>query len=71
MVEHAPDYAIDAGGLTNVAQEVVSYDADKDRIRVLCIYDTILEICERAKKAHEPPHRVADALVEEILAAAT
>jgi leucine dehydrogenase len=68
---YAPDYAINAGGLINVAQEVVGYDANKVHARVLCIYDTILEISERAKKAHEPPHRIADALVEEILAAAT
>jgi leucine dehydrogenase len=65
---YAPDYAINAGGLINVAQEVVGYDGERARARVLCIYDTILEVCERAGKAHESPHRIADAMVVEILA---
>src|SRR5262249_21460648 len=47
---YAPDYAINAGGLINVAQEVIGYDADKARARVMNIYDTIYEIAERSKK---------------------
>ncbi len=66
---YAPDYAINAGGLINVAQEVAGYDADKARARTLLIYDTILEICERSAKRGEPPNRVADAMVREILQA--
>ena len=67
---YAPDYAINAGGLVNVAQEVAGYDAKKARERTLRIYDTILEIAERAKKASAPTYRVADAMVEERLAKA-
>lgn len=67
---YAPDYAINAGGLINVAQEVTGYDADKARARTLQIYDTILEVCERAKKRSATPHRVADAMVQDILNAA-
>jgi leucine dehydrogenase len=67
---YAPDYAINAGGLINVAQEVAGYDADKARARTLQIYDTILEICERSRATGTPPHRVADAMVREILGAA-
>jgi leucine dehydrogenase len=65
---YAPDYAINAGGLINVAQEVVGYDADKSRARTLKIYDTILEIAERAKKAETPTHTIANKMVEERLA---
>src|SRR5262249_14116557 len=65
---YAPDYAINAGGLVNVAAEVAGYDAEKSRARTLRIHDTIHEICERSKKTNVPPHRVADAMVEEILA---
>ena len=67
---YAPDYAINAGGLINVAQEIVGYDADKARVRTLRIYDTITEICARSAAQGVPTHRIADALVHEILAAA-
>lgn len=67
---YAPDYAINAGGLVNVAQEVAGYDRKKAHDRTMKIYDTILEIAERAKKAAAPTYRVADAMVEERLAKA-
>jgi leucine dehydrogenase len=68
---YAPDYAINAGGLVNVAQEVRGYDAKAARERTLKIYDTIYEICERSKRLAAPTYKVADILVEEKLAAAT
>lgn len=64
---YAPDYAINAGGLINVAQEYAGYDADKSRTRTLQIYDTILEIAERAKKAMTPTDIIANKMVEERL----
>jgi len=67
---YAPDYAINAGGLINVAQEVAGYDESKARERTLHIYDTILEICARSRSSGTPPHRIADAMVSEILASA-
>ena len=65
---YAPDYAINAGGLVNVAQEVLGYDADKSREKTLQIYDTIFEIVDRSKKANAPTHKIADMIVEEKLA---
>jgi len=67
---YAPDYAINAGGLVNVAQEVKGYDAKLARERTMQIYDTIYEICERSKKLSAPTYKVADIMVEEKLAAA-
>ena len=67
---YAPDYAINAGGLVNVAQEVKGYDAKAARERTLKIYDTIYEICERSKRLAAPTYKVADIMVEEKLAAA-
>jgi leucine dehydrogenase len=67
---YAPDYAINAGGLVNVAQEVKGYDANVARDKTLKIYDTILEICERSKTLQLPTYRVADTIVEERLARA-
>jgi leucine dehydrogenase len=66
---YAPDYAINAGGLVNVAQEVKGYDAKISRERTLKIYDTIWEICDRSKKLAAPTYKVADIMVEEKLAA--
>ena len=67
---YAPDYAINAGGLVNVAQEVIGYDAKAARERTLKIYDTIYEICDRSRKLAAPTYKVADIMVEEKLAAA-
>jgi leucine dehydrogenase len=64
---YAPDYAINAGGLINVAQEVSGYDAQLATARTLRIYDTIHEIAERSARTHAPTHRIADAMVTEIL----
>lgn len=68
---YAPDYAINAGGLVNVAEEVKGYDATRSRERTLKIYDTILEICERSQRLQLPTYRVADTMVEERLGRVT
>lgn len=65
---YAPDYAINAGGLVNVAQEVLGYDAQKSREKTMKIYDTIFEIVDRSAKAGTPTYRIADLMVEEKLA---
>jgi len=67
---YAPDYTINAGGLVNVAQEVIGYDADKARDKTLQIYDTIYEIVERADTAMAPTSRIADTIAEERLRSA-
>ncbi|MCZ7687324.1 MAG: leucine dehydrogenase [Sandaracinaceae bacterium] len=68
---YAPDYAINAGGLINVAEEVVGYDEARATERTMKIYDTIYEIAERAKKAMAPTYVIADTMVEERLARAS
>jgi leucine dehydrogenase len=73
---YAPDYAINAGGLYNVAAEhelsrtKAPYEPEKVRERVSKIFETIYEIGERAKKSGETTARVADRIVEERLAKA-
>jgi len=67
---YAPDYAINAGGLVNVAQEVRGYDASVARKKTLEIYDTMWEIFDRSQKLGAPTYKVADMMVEERLAAA-
>jgi leucine dehydrogenase len=64
---YAPDYAINAGGLINVACEIDGYDEPKVRERITRIYDTIFEIAERASKAMAPTYRIADTMAQERL----
>lgn len=66
-IAYAPDYAINAGGLINVAQEVApgGYDREKAYARAAKIYDTILEILTRSKESGERPEQIADRIVEE------
>jgi len=64
---YAPDYAINAGGLINVAMELQGYDAAKARAKTLLVHDTIREIAERSRASFTPTYRVADRMVEEKL----
>ncbi len=68
-ITYAPDYAINAGGLINVAQEVVGYDRAKALERAGRIFDTIDALLARAKATGKRPEEVADAMVEEKLEA--
>jgi len=65
---YAPDYAINAGGLINVALELQSYVAQEAREQTMGVYDTIYEIGERSLQSLTPTYRVADLVVEEKLA---
>jgi leucine dehydrogenase len=64
---YAPDYAINAGGLVNVAEEVAGYDEKIARDKTMKIYDTIYEIAERARVAMAPTSRIADTMAQERL----
>jgi leucine dehydrogenase len=62
---YAPDYAINAGGLINVASEWTGYDEGAVRKRVSAIHDTLMEIFARSKQQGQPTNQVADQLAEE------
>ena len=64
---YAPDYAINAGGLINVAEEYTGYDRESAMEKAFAIYDTMLEIFERAEAQQMSPAVVADQIVEEKL----
>lgn len=66
----APDYAINAGGLINVAQEFRGYDPEAARAKTEAIHDTIAEIAHRALRTGAAPADIADGMVQEILAGA-
>lgn len=65
---YAPDYAINAGGLINVAEEVHGYDAARSTQRTLDIYDTIFDIAERSIGESRATHEIADVMVAQRLA---
>lgn len=64
---YAPDYAINAAGLVNVASEYEGYDADKSHQLASGIYDNLLGIFARSKSLGLPTNVVADKIVDEII----
>jgi leucine dehydrogenase len=62
---YAPDYAINAGGLINVAAELGGYHPERAMKQAGLIYDTIRKILEIAKKEHIPAHLASNKLAEE------
>jgi leucine dehydrogenase len=67
---YAPDYVVNAGGLLSLLFETGATDEAGVRRRVEGIGETLRTVLDRAAAASLPPHRVADAIVEERLAAA-
>ncbi len=62
---YAPDYAINAGGLMNVAIELQGYDRDRAYRTVSTIYDIISNIFNLAERDGIPSWQAADRLAEE------
>lgn len=67
---YAPDYAINAGGLINVANEIDGYNRERAFSQTDGVYDTLLKIFEVADDENIPTHvaanRVAEKRMEEI-----
>lgn len=67
---YAPDYAINAGGLMNVANELEGYSAEKALKQAEGIYDIVRAIFARAKAENIPTlvaaNRLAEARVESV-----
>jgi leucine dehydrogenase len=64
---YAPDYVVNAGGLLSVLFETGELDEKGVTARVRGIADTLADVWARARKEGTPPHRIADAIVEERL----
>ncbi|MCC5851200.1 MAG: amino acid dehydrogenase [Alkalimonas sp.] len=67
---YAPDYVINAGGIINVYMEMrpEGYNADDATVKVNRIYDTLLQIFQRAETEQQSTHLVADLMAQEIIA---
>lgn len=63
----APDYVINAGGLTNVANELDGYRQDRALKQAEKIYDAIGKILEISSKENIPTHEASNKMAEERL----
>ena len=66
-IVYAPDYAINSGGLINVAAELDGYNQEKVLAKVSRVYETIQDILEHSRELSIPPHKAADAIAEKRL----
>jgi leucine dehydrogenase len=66
-IPYAPDFAINAGGLIHVAQELKGYDPIVTEKKTREIYNTITNIFDRSKKENIPTAVIARKLAKEIL----
>ena len=62
---YAPDYVINAGGLINVADELIGYDRERALKRVEEIYRTLREVFRRARLDNVTPAEAANRTAEE------
>lgn len=68
-VLYAPDFLVNSGGVIQVADEWLGFDADRARARVERVYDATLAVLERAAVAGVTPEVAAEHLAEERIAA--
>jgi leucine dehydrogenase len=66
-IVYAPDYAINGGGLINVAAELDGYNKEEVLGKVSKIYNTISNILSLAESEGIPPHVAADRIAEQRL----
>ncbi|WP_285768860.1 branched-chain amino acid dehydrogenase [Peribacillus sp. SI8-4] len=65
---YAPDYVINAGGVINVADELLGYNRERALKKVETVYDTIARVIEIAKRDGIPTYKAADRMAEERIA---
>ncbi|MBS3755739.1 MAG: Glu/Leu/Phe/Val dehydrogenase [Desulfobacterales bacterium] len=65
---YAPDYAVNAGGVIFLADQLETYDPDKVMQRINGIYDTCMEIFGLAEKENLAPFVAADTIAEQRMA---
>src|SRR3989338_1110210 len=67
---YAPDYALNAGGIINIAEELQGYDQKRAYDRISHIYETMIEIIRRSEKEKKPTFLIANQMAEEIIESA-
>ena len=71
-IVYAPDFAINSGGVINIADELIGdgYDPDRAKRSVERIEQTLRDVFERARSAGVAPNRAAEQMARERIAAA-
>jgi leucine dehydrogenase len=71
-IVYAPDFAINAGGVINIGEELGGggYDAERAKRSVERIEETLTAVFERARGEGVAPHRAAERMARERIAAA-
>lgn len=62
---YAPDYVINAGGLMNVADEMLGYNEERAMEKISTIYDNVARVIAIAKRDSIPTYKAADRMAEE------
>jgi len=62
---YAPDYAVNAGGVMNVALEITGYNRERAMRQMRTIYHNVSRIFEIAKRDSIPTYKAADRMAEE------
>ena len=61
---YAPDFVINAGGLINVADELIGYDRERAMAKVEGIYRTLREVFRLSRTENVPPAAAATRMAE-------
>ncbi|MBB1088905.1 Glu/Leu/Phe/Val dehydrogenase [Lysobacter sp. SG-8] len=64
-IVYAPDYAVNAGGVMNVALEITGYNRERAMRSMRTIYHNLIRIFEIAERDGIPTYRAADRMAEE------
>jgi len=62
---YAPDYAINAGGLINVSNELEGYNRERALRQAEGIYDILMDIFDRAEQEDIPTHYASNRVAED------
>ncbi|WP_027724362.1 Leu/Phe/Val dehydrogenase [Tuberibacillus calidus] len=64
-IVYAPDYVINAGGVINVADELMGYNRERAMKKVEGLYDNLMKIFAISEKEGIPTYKAADHLAEQ------
>jgi leucine dehydrogenase len=64
-IVYAPDYVINAGGVINVADELMGYNRERAMKKVEGLYDNLMKIFAISEKEGIPTYKAADRLAEQ------
>lgn len=65
QIVYAPDYVLNAGGVINIADELLGYNRERAMKKVETIYNAILNVFAIAHEYKIPSYRAADRIAEE------